>query len=633
MSAGEPFFVPSAAVATKSAMAAFRRHCGARDHASLQDWAIAAPARFWKTLLEWSGLAFGGSPDPALVGDGVATARFFPGVQLSYAENLLRARDAAHDHATALVACDETGQRTELTRHQLRETVLRTASVLQRLGVGPRDHVVAIAKNSAESVIACLATAALGAVWSSVAPDMGTAAILARFAQLEPKVLLTVASHQHHGKKRDLEPTWREVAAALPTLVRSMGFDELLAAAAQSEPIAGFQRFAFDHPLFVLFSSGTTGKPKAIVHGTGGSLLEHWKEQALHSAFTPEDTLYFHTTCGWMMWNWQLSALACGTRLVLYDGSVSHPNPDSLLQLLLREQVTVFGTSPAYLHYLRDMRIEPRELGDWSRLRAIQSTGSILFDAQYEWVEAHWKHLPIQSISGGTDLLGCFVLGNPELPVWKGESQCVSLGLDVRALDAQGPQRVGTGELVCANAFPSRPLGFHADPTGTRFHETYFAQNPGLWTHGDFVQLTARGTARILGRSDGTLNIKGVRIGPAEIYGILQQVPEIQDSLALEQEAPHELGGSRLVLLVVLAPGVVLDRPLLLRVKKELNQRGSSNHVPAVIAKITAVPVTFSGKKSERAATEALHRREVKNRAAIRNPEALDEIAQLNLPA
>ena len=641
-----PVFEPAPERAAASQLAAFIAHCERATGRRFTDWpafhafSVAEYRTFWRLFLEWSGAGVEGTEEPVCTSDAVEDARFFPGLRLNYAENLLASREPGDDERVALVACDERGRVERLTRGALRRRVRRIAAGYRALGIAEGDRVVAIVRNSADAVAACLAAAAIGASWSSCAPDLGPDAILSRFQQIGPALLVADTAYDYHGAHRDVSDRVRAIADALPTLRAIVTTGDVPAALAgvpcplhtlpgverEADDAAPWPRFAFDHPLFVLFSSGTTGVPKCIVHGAGGTLLEHLKEQRLHSDFGRDDVLYFHTSSGWMMWNWQLSALACGTTVVLYDGSVSFPEPDALLQVLARERVTVFGTSPAYLQYLRDAGLVPRECADLSALRALQSTGSILFDELYDWVRDAIGEIPVQSISGGTDIVGCFVLGNPLRPVWRGESQSVSLAMDVRAFADGEARRTGTGELVCVAPFPSRPVGLLDDPGGSRFHEAYFAEHEGIWTHGDFIELTDRGTARILGRSDGTLNVRGVRIGPAEIYRVVQAIPGVREAMAIEQEAAREPGGTRLVLLVVLAPGAELDRALTLRIKKELSQRASPNHVPAVIAQVEALPMTHSGKRSERAARDALNGREVVNAAALKNPEILDAL-------
>lgn len=649
MTAADVYLPVDRAQADASAMRAFMNFCARQeqqafaDYSQLQEWASRDYPRFWQLFLQWSGLSFSGSAEPAITALDCERGRFFPEIRLNYARNLLRSPSPDWEDRPALTGLTEAGERSSLTRRELRAAVERVAGGLAALGIGPGDRVVAIVRNTPEAIVACLGTAALGAMWSSVAPDIGDAAVLSRFRQLQPKLLFTHTEYTMHGVRRPLGERIEALVEELPSLATVIALDAgakpdrlrrevayLTRAELESRGALSaeeWQEFSFNQPLFVLFSSGTTGAPKCLMHGAGGSLLEHFKEHVLHSSLGPGEKLYFHTSAGWMMWNWQLSALACGTQIVVFDGSPTFPSQDALLRMLDREQVTVFGTSATYLHALQQMGLSPRTVGTFERLHTLQSTGSILYDAQYDWVAAEFKELKIQSISGGTDIVGCFVLGNPLLPVYRGESQCVSLGMDVRVMTSEGLRSHGEGELVCINPFPSRPVGIYGDSDGSRFHSTYFSENPGIWTHGDQVRLSERGSARILGRSDGTLNVRGVRIGPAEIYSIVFAIPGVSQAMAVEQQAPREPGGSRLVLLLVLQEGMTLDRPLTLRIKKELSQKGSPNHVPGVIAQVGALPMTHSGKFSEKAVRETLNGKPPANRVALKNPEALDAIA------
>jgi len=638
-------FCPDDHVAAHSQLTAFARWCEAQtglpltDHTALDRFAVEDFRRFWRLFLEWSGLPWDGAAEPVCVGDSCETARFFPDLRVNYADCLL----AGSSVQPALTARHAGSSHDRFTRGALRVAVARLAKALQGLGVRRGDHVAAIARNNAEAIIAALATAAIGATFASCAPDMGVPAILARFAPLRPVLLFGCLE----AKPWDLGvPVAERVAGTadnLPDLVAIVALDggtppaghravplhwltDLIHDAVAGEGQPDWPRHPFNHPLFTMFSSGTTGAPKCIQHGAGGTLLEHVKEHRLHCNLGPGDKLFFQTSCGWMMWNWQLSALASGVELILYDGPLE--GPDTFWRIVAEEHVTAFGTNPAYLHFCEDTGFSPGRVFDLSALRAVLSTGSILYSRQYDWVRDQVKAaMPLQSISGGTDIIGCFVLGNPNLPVHRGEAQCRSLGLDVRALLPSDNPEIRIGELVCANPFPSRPLGFYGDVDGSRFHAAYFTQNPGLWTHGDLIEATSHGGWRLHGRSDGVLNVRGIRVGTAEIYRILGDIDEIQEAMAVEQQAEEEAGGTRMVLLVVLRDGLVLDNTLAKRIRSELARSGSSAFVPARIAQVEALPVTFNGKRSEAAARDAVNGRIARNRDALQNPECLEAIA------
>ena len=637
-----PPFLPNPEAIACSQMTEFMRYCEQAtsrifsDYWSFQSFSVEDSHAFWRLFLDWSALVCEGQPDPVCLGDSCETASFFPNLHLNYAEVLL----TGDDDRPALTACHGDGRTEHLTRGELRESVLRLAACLRRLGVHQGDRVVVVARNTSEAVIAALATAALGAVFSSCAPDMGAFAILTRFAPLEPVVLMGHLRPEPCDVGIPVADRLAEVAAGLPTLRAIVGLDDEPAPIGLRKPFYRFVdlirtanadgfawcRFPFNQPLFILFSSGTTGQPKCIEHGAGGTLLEHVKEHRLHCDLKQGDKLFFQTSCAWMMWQWQLSALASGAELVLYNGMIE--GPETLWRLVAAERVTVFGTNPAYLQFCEEAGFSPGRTFDLAALRAVLSTGSILYERQYDWVRDHVSKLPLQSISGGTDIIGCFVLGNPNLPVYRGEAQCRSLGLDVRALRPPGELTSPIGELICANPFPSRPLGLYGDDAHHRFHEAYFSQNRGVWTHGDLIEFTPEGGARLHGRSDGVLNIRGVRVGPAEIYRIVQDITEVVGAMAVEQQAEEELSGARMVLLVVLRKGVVLDDRVAARIRSELARRGSKDMQPAKIAQVDELPVTHSGKQSEAAARDAVNGRPIRNRESLRNPECLEIIAR-----
>ena len=639
------YFNPDANQIQHSQLTSFTRYCeretghAFHDHKAFQEFSVSDFRSFWSLFLSWSGIAHEGEDNPACVGDSCEDATFFPKLRINYAEALVGGNDPDNGRI-AITARHFNGRCERLTRGEIRSKAARLAKFLESSGVCEGDRVVVVARNGVEAIIAAIATASIGAVFSSCAPEMGAFAIVSRFAPLEPVVLMCCLRAEPWDVGIALPDRVAEVAAQLPTLKTIIALDDGLAPDTLKTPVHRFadiisrtdistdnawRRFPFNQPLFIMFSSGTTGAPKCIVHGAGGTLLEHVKEHRLHCDLQHGDKLFFQTSCAWMMWNWQLSALASGVEFVVYDGPIE--GPETLWNIVEEEAVTVFGTSPAYLQLCSNLNFVPAKKLRLSQLRSILSTGSILYPQHYDWVRDNVKELALQSVSGGTDIIGCFVLGNPNLPVYRGEAQSRSLGLDVRSLTATEGFGSPAGELICANPFPSRPLGFYGDSNGEHFHKAYFSQNLGVWTHGDLVEFTARGGARLHGRSDGVLNVRGVRVGPAEIYRILQDMPEVAEAMAVEQSAQNEPGGSRMVLLVVLHQNSVLNDALALRIRSELARRGSSALVPSRIAQVEALPITHNGKPSEAAARDAVNGRAAGNKDALQNPECLEAIA------
>ena len=600
------------------------------DAGTLHAFSVEHAADFWRELLRWSRLPWSGSDEVVLTDGDVETARFFPGVRLNYAEALLQPLPGVDDESPALTSVHADRPDERWSRAELRAEVRRTAARLAGIGLRTGEPVALVTPNSGRTAIVALAAAALGAPVATAPPDMGAAALLGRFEQVEP-VLLVV------DRTGMAEETLDRLLAGLPTLRRvvllddqplptvTLPVDPLAALPGTESDCPGWERRGFDAPLFVLFSSGTSGPPKAMVHGVGGTLLEHVKEHRLHNDLRPDDVYYHHSTTAWMVWNRHLSALATGAHVVVYDGPVA--GPETLWELVADQGVTVFGTSPAFLQLCEDAGYRPADAVDLSRLRTVLSSGAVLHDWQYDWVADAVGPLPLQSISGGTDIIGAFVLSHPEVPVRRGRIQARSLGMDVTAVDDDGREVVGrVGELVCRNPFPSRPVSFLRDPDGRRFHEAYFVQNPGMWTHGDLVDFEPDGSARLHGRSDGVLNIDGLRIGPSEIYSVLRRLPEITDAAAVEQRDPGRPGSGRMVLLVVLRPGVRLDGGLERTIRRTLRREASAAHVPSLVVAVTELPLTHNGKRSDRAARDAVNGDPVANVDALRNPGCLDAI-------
>ncbi len=627
---GEILWQPDSARIHRAHLARFIDRVRARhgvpvpDYSSLHRWSVEAPEAFWGELASFCDLRWRRGPDAVLAyGEKNPGARWFPGGTLNFAENLLRFQD---DHP-ALIWRDEAGGRGELSYRQLHEQVARAAAGLRRLGVGPGDRVAALLHNGPEAVIGMLATASLGAIWSSCSPDFGAASVIDRFGQITPKVLIATSGYAYAGKRIDTTATVQQLAAQLPGLAAVVGVGDLPGSLPWAEFTAtpaplGFHATPFDHPLYILYSSGTTGPPKGIVHGAGGTLLQHLKEHLLHTDLHRSDRLFYFTTCGWMMWNWLVSGLASGATLVLYDGSPTQPDYTALWRMADEEGITVFGTSARYLAGLAKSGVRPRDACRLTSVRTILSTGSPLaaetFNAVYGAVKTD---VQLSSISGGTDICACFVLGNPLLPVRRGELQCAGLGMAVDVFDDAGRTlTAGQGELVCTLPFPSQPAGFWGDPDGSRYRRAYFERFPGAWAHGDYMERTPSGGFLIHGRSDATLNPGGVRIGTAELYRAVESMPEVQESLAVAQRWQ---GDERIVLFVVLAGGRQLDAALTERIRHVVRTGLSPRHVPAKVVQVPDLPRTRSGKLSELAVRAVVHGEPPGNAEALANPEVL----------
>jgi acetoacetyl-CoA synthetase len=608
---------------------------GAHDHASLYRWSIREPAKFWESVWDFAGVIGDKGEAPYLLdGERMPGATWFPKARLNFAENLLRRRDGD----AALVFWGEDKARRKLSFGEVYAEVSRTAQALRALGVAPGDRVAGFLPNMPEAIVAMLATSSIGAIWSSCSPDFGVQGVLDRFGQIAPKVLFCVDGYYYAGKGHDTLARIAEIAQQLPSLQRVVvvpylvpeprigGIANAVHLARFLTPFAPgdilFERGPFDRPQFILYSSGTTGVPKCIVHGAGGTLLQHLKEHQLHTDLKRGDRLFYFTTCGWMMWNWLVSGLATGATLLLYDGSPFHPGPTALFDLADAEAMTVFGTSAKYIDALSKLELRPRDTHRLSSLRIMTSTGSPLSPESFEYVYSAIKpDVLLSSISGGTDIVSCFVLGSPLLPVWKGEIQCRGLGMKVEVYDDAGRPLIGEkGELVCSAAFPSMPVGFWNDPDGAKYYDAYFARFPGVWCHGDYMELTPRGTAVIYGRSDAVLNPGGVRIGTAEIYRQVEQLPEVVESLVIGQDWERDV---RVVLFVRLRDGLKLDEALVNKIKRQIRTNATPRHVPAKICQVADIPRTKSGKIVELAVRNVVHGRPVKNREALANPEAL----------
>jgi len=630
---------PTATQRQNCQMTAFMRQVSARlgrdlgDYDALWRWSVEDPAGFWSALWRSADVIASREAEQILVdGERMPGARWFVGARLNFAENLLRHRD---DQA-AIIFRGEDGGEQRVSYAELFGQSARLAAAWQRLGIGPGDRVAAIVPNIPQAVIGMLASSWLGAVWSSCSPDFGVEGILDRFGQIEPRLLIAADGYRFKGRLIDLRAKVRAVRDGLGTacehcvqipwqetgpLEDSLDWYELIDNAL---PPPSFAQLPFDHPLYILYSSGTTGRPKCIVHGAGGTLLQHLKEHRLHTDIGRDDRLFYFTTCGWMMWNWLVSGLASGATLVLFDGNPFHPTADALWQMADDLGVSVFGTSAKYLSAQEKARVRVRERLPLARLRAVLSTGSPLAPESFDYILDDIKPgVQISSISGGTDIVSCFALGNPLLPVRRGQLQCRGLGMAVEVFDAGGQSvRDRPGELVCTAPFPCMPVGFWNDPDGSRYRAAYFERFPGVWTHGDWTVLTGEGGLIIEGRSDAVLNPGGVRIGTAEIYRQVERLPQVQESVCIGQHWEDDV---RVVLFVVLRDGAAMDNDLRQTIRATLRDNASPRHVPAKILQVTDIPRTRSGKISELAVRDTVEGRPVANTEALLNPEVLSQ--------
>lgn len=606
------------------------------DFAQLYKWSIDQPADFWSAVWEFSGITASCKWDSVVINqDDMMGSRWFHGARLNFAQNLMRYRD----DKTALVFKGEGQEPRRITYIELYDQVARLAAAMREMGIQAGDRVAGFMPNMIETVIAMLAATSIGAIWSSCSPDFGIKGVLDRFGQIQPKILFTANGYFYNGKKIDSLDRVASIIKEIPSIEKVVvvpyteadpDISGLPGAAIFSDfqsPVdnleIAYEQLPFDHPLYIMYSSGTTGVPKCIVHGAGGTLIQHLKELMLHTDLKREDTIFYFTTCGWMMWNWLVSSLAVGATVLLYDGSPFYPGPETLFKMAQDEQISVFGTSAKYLAAVEKEGVKPAQLFDLSALKAILSTGSPLSVESFEYVYRDIKQdVCLSSISGGTDIISCFALGNPIGPVYAGELQCRGLGMAVDAFDYQGNSLLNhKGELVCKSSFPSMPIYFWNDEGDKRYQKAYFSAFENIWHHGDYIELTDTGGVIIYGRSDATLNPGGVRIGTAEIYRQVESLEEVKDSLVVGQNWDNDV---RVVLFIKLSDGLEFNDELVAKIKKVIRENATPRHVPSKIIPVDDIPYTISGKKVELAVRNIIHNEAVENRDALANPEALE---------
>jgi len=645
-----PLWQPSQQQIEKTLLTAFTKKIQQKyklpncEYSTLHQWSIEFPELFWEEVwldcevrssVPWSKVMSKSGFSEKI---GTEPSGWFTGARLNFAENLL-AQGKPENEALCFIGEDASTR--SLSYAELRKAVEQCASGMAALGVTADDRVAAVLPNCPEAIIGMLAAASLGAIWSSCSPDFGINGIYDRLGQISPKILITVNAYNYNGKEHQCLDKIREISQRIPSIeaVFVVAFTETpLEMQGKEQPwealldtSAGplaFAQLPFDHPLYILYSSGTTGLPKSIVHGAGGTLLKHLTEHRYHADVQPGDRLFYFTTCGWMMWNWLASGLASGATLILYDGAPGFPDMGRMWRLIDDQQITHFGTSPKFLGAVNKAAYSPKANNQLDSLRVILSTGSPLPADLFSWVYAEVASVALMSVAGGTDIVGCFMGGNPNLPVYSEELQCKSLGMDILAYNPEGKSVVcEKGELVCATPFPSTPIYFWNDKAAEKYHQAYFEQFPGVWTHGDFIEITERGGVIVFGRSDTVLNPAGVRIGTSEIYRPVEEMPEIMDSLVIAQPWESDV---RIVLFVVLRDGLQLDAELVAKIKAAIRRDNTPRHVPSLILAIPEVPRTISGKKVEKAALQTIKHEVVENTAALANPESLDYFSKLS---
>ena len=613
---------------------------GFDNYFDLHNWSIKEVEIFWEEFWKFSGIVHSKNYDSVLTNPVMPGAKWFVGSRLNYAENLL----SGNSDQIAIISTGEGRDDEVFTFKELNKIVASVQKGLRKLGVKEGTRVAAFVPNCVETVILMLAVAASGAIWTSCSPDFGCQGVIDRFGQVKPSILVVADGYNYNGKVFGLEEKINGVLETIDSIQHVICIDFVSVSCnlihnsivnykdllSNSTNVPNFAQLPFDHPLYIMYSSGTTGPPKSIVHGAGGTLIQHMKEHQLQCDIQRgRDTLFWFTTCGWMMWNWLVSGLASGATIVLYDGSPSHPDMGNLWRVAERTGITHFGTSPKFLSACSNINQIPKDLANLSAIKSVLSTGSPLVSEQFDWVyENINSDIHLASISGGTDIIGCFLAGSPILPVNRGEIQCPQLGMDVQSWDEDGNSITGeSGELVCVKPFPSMPLSFWNDEDGRKYHSAYFDEYPGVWTHGDYVEITKNGGAIIYGRSDTTLNPGGVRIGTAEIYRAVENIESIDEAIVIGKP---NLGDVDVVLCVKLSKGVVLNSDLEDNIRKIIRSKTTPRHVPKYIFSVNDIPYTISGKKVEKAVLSTIIGKEIKNKDVLANPESLEQYSKLS---